>query len=59
MKTFETLEQSLKTKNAEVINTEYYKHDGVSRKSIKVKKSKGERVYTVIQYESGLFSSAV
>ena len=56
--TYQTLEQSLKTKAVKVISIEDYEHKGHARKSIKVMKANGKKVFRVVQYSNGLFSEA-
>lgn len=56
---FKTIEASLKAKDAVIISTKKYCHKGNGRLIIKAKKPKGRKVYTVVQYENGMFSSAV
>lgn len=56
---FKTIEQALKTKAAKIISVSNYNHNGQDRKIIKACKAKGKKVFMVVQYENGLFSSAV
>jgi Holliday junction resolvasome RuvABC endonuclease subunit len=56
---YQTLEQSLKTKSVVILSSENYNHKGNDRKSLKVRKLRGAKVFTVIQYENSLFSEAV
>tara|TARA_R110002126_G_scaffold248868_1_gene391649 strand:- start:306 stop:482 length:177 start_codon:yes stop_codon:yes gene_type:complete len=57
--TYQTLEQSLKTKSVKVINVEAFEHNGQTRSWIKVMKANGKKVFRVTQYSNGLFSEAV
>ena len=57
--TYSTLEQALKTKLAVITAISTYEHKGAARKSLKVRKSNGKKIFTVIQYENGLYSEAV
>lgn len=57
---YDTIENAMKTNlPATILNIENYEHKGVSRQSIKAKKARGKRVYTVIKYENGMYSEAV
>ena len=58
MALFKTLEESLKTKAVVVISIKEYEHKGEKRNWIKVRKSNGRKVFTVAQYENGLYSEA-
>jgi len=42
-----------------IIKTESYKHNGKDRKSFSIAKMNGKKVFNVIQYENGEFSSVV
>ena len=59
MRTYETLEESMKTKKAIIISIEEYEHEGEKRQWIKARKSKGKNVYMVARYADGRYSSAV
>jgi len=57
---YDTIENAMKTKlPAKILSVENYEHKGAQRQSIKAKKAKGKRVYTVILYENGMYSEAV
>lgn len=57
---FKSLKEAMQTKlEPVVLSVEEFTHKGVKRLSIKAKKARGQMIYTVIQYETGLFSSAV
>lgn len=56
----DTIEQAMNTKlPAKILSVEDFEHKGAKRQSIKAKKARGKRVYTVIKYETGLYSEAV
>ncbi len=58
--TYDTIENALKTNQPAVIIKETpYNHLGNDRLSIKARKAKGKRVYTVVKYENGRYSTAV
>lgn len=59
MALFKTLEESLKAKSVVVISTKEYEHKGEKRNWIKARKAKGKKVFSVAQYENGLYSEAV
>ena len=54
-----TIEQSLGTKKAVIISEKNFDFNGNTRKRICAKKGNGKKHYFVVQYENGLFSSAV
>lgn len=57
---YDTIENAMKTNlQATILKVEDYEHKGAQRQSIKAKKAKGKRVYTVIKYENGMYSEAV
>ena len=56
--TYSTLEQALKTKLAIIEATSTFEYKGVIRKSLKVRKSNGKKIYEVVQYENGRYSEA-
>lgn len=60
MNTFNTIEQAMKTNHkVEILSTKSYDHKGLKRVSIRAKKARGKKEYTVIQYENGKYSEAV
>ena len=56
--TYQTLEQSLKTKSVVIISSESYDHKGEKRNWIKARKANGKKVFSVAQYGNGMFSEA-
>lgn len=57
---YDTIEQAMNTKlPAKILSVENYEHKGEKRQSIKTQKARGKRIYTVIKYETGLYSEAV
>ena len=56
---FKTLEASLKTKLAVIVKETPYTHKGQDRVSMKVRKANGNKLFSVVKYENGLYSSAV
>ena len=56
---FKTLEDSLQTKKAVIVEQREYVYLGITRQWIKARRANGKKVYTVFQYENGLFSSAI
>jgi hypothetical protein len=59
MKTFNTIEASLKTNKAIIVKSKNFNYNGLNRVSLTVQKANGKRLYNVVQYENGSFSSAV
>lgn len=59
MKTFETLEQSLETKKAVIVDATEFDHKGKQRQSLRVKKANGKKIYMVVRYENGRYSTAI
>ncbi len=57
---YDTIENAMKTSlPATILKIEDYEHKGAQRQSIKAKKARGKRVYTVVLYENGMYSEAV
>jgi hypothetical protein len=59
MKTFNTIEAALKTNKAIIVKSKNFNFNGLNRVSLTVQKANGKRLYNVVQYENGSFSSAV
>jgi hypothetical protein len=55
---YETIEQSLNTPKAIIIDIKDIEIKGNKRKRILARKAKGKKIFYLIQYENGLFSSA-
>jgi len=56
--TYNTLNESLKTKKSEILNVRILNVKGNNRKIITAKKANGKRTYSIVQYENGQFSTA-
>lgn len=56
--TFNSVEQALGTKQAVIISEKPYNHKGNDRVIIKARKARGKKVFMVVKYEDGTFSSA-
>lgn len=57
---YESIKQAMNTKlDPIVLSVEDYEHKGAQRQSIKARKARGKRVYTIIKYETGNYSEAV
>lgn len=56
--TYNTLNESLKTKKSEIVKVRIANVNGNIRKLITAKKANGKRTYSVIQFENGQFSTA-
>jgi hypothetical protein len=57
--TYQTLEQSLKTTTAVILSSVVYMHKGQPRNIIKARKLRGKKVFMVVQYTDGRYSTAV
>jgi len=55
---FNTLEASLKTKKAVIVSERAYSHKGNDRVAIIARKDGGTKLFHVVRYENGKFSTA-
>jgi hypothetical protein len=65
----ESIEQSIPTDKGremevngikyEIVGIKTFRHNGVAREEITMKRKNGRRIYTVVRYENGTLSSVV
>ena len=57
--TYLTLSSAMKSNDPVIVSTRDFKANGTDRKMHRVQKANGKKVYMVVEYENGMFSSPV
>lgn len=55
---FATIEEALQTKKVTIVAERDYCYCGLNRTMIKARRANGKKVYMIIKYENGTYSSA-
>ena len=56
---FKTIEASVGARNVVILSETPYIHKGVDRTVIKARRPRGTKIFTLVRYADGQFSSAV
>lgn len=56
---YATIDNAMKSSNPVIVSTREFSHKGNDRKMHRVRKANGKKVYMVVEYENGTFSSPV
>ena len=59
MNTYSTISEAMQSKNPVIVNTKEVKFNGKDRKWHRVQKANGKKLYMIVEYENGQFSSPV